>query len=336
MTHSSHQGGRKSFLDALLSPFLHPDVTPLVLDYEATIQFELQRSYGTQRGDRDGELQNPYGLALSLTRLNNKTGGAKDELVVVDSSNSRIQVFHQRTGRFLRQWGRRGRKDGELIFPITAVIRLGTEKGQGHQELFVRDVSRDDVQIFRYSDGQFLRGFPTENRVGSFTSSGIAISKDDIFVSQHNQIDIKTISEGKTIRNMKHIGCADNLWIDEEGHELFIAYPDKNRVEVLDITSGQLLRGYGGPIASEGPGQRQSPINKEQLNAPRAVVAHGDEVIICDTSNQRLVVFDRLSCRMLRPIGVQDGFYYPYSLALNCHNQLFVCDSGNDRVLLFE
>ncbi len=328
MTHSSQQGLRKSLFTALLSPFLHPDVIPLVLGYEATIQFELQWRFGTQRGDRSGELDNPYGcVALTLTRLDSKTGGAEDELVVVDSANGRIQVFHQRTGRFLRQWGRKGWKNGEFRFPITAVMRLGTEKGPRHQELFVRDVSRDDVQIFRLSDGQFLRGFQTENG-GSYASSGIAISQEDIFVSQQNQIDVKTISEGKTIRRMDHIGCADNLFVDDEEHELFIASSDKNRVEVLDITSGQCLREYGAPL--------QSPMNREELDCPRGVVAHGDEVIVSDTSNHRVVVFDRSSCRMLRSIGVQDGFHYPFGLALNGHNQLFVCDTGNHRVLLFE
>src|SRR4051794_17140618 len=76
--------------------FLYADVIPLVVAYAASIHFSFLRSIG-QKGDADGELDRPYGMCLH-----------GDELFVADTFNARVQVFHQNTGRLLRQWGNTG------------------------------------------------------------------------------------------------------------------------------------------------------------------------------------------------------------------------------------
>ncbi len=133
-------------LRALLLPFLHPDVIPLVLAYEATIQFHLQRTFGSV-GAGDGDLNLPTGLLLH-----------GDELFLVDQWNHRIQVFHPGTGRFLRKWGRRGEDEGGLLYPKSVAVGLSNQDEGGHEtEVFITDNTH--IHVFRLRDSQFLRRF---------------------------------------------------------------------------------------------------------------------------------------------------------------------------------
>ncbi len=336
MAKSSHLSRRKSSLAALLTSLVHPDVIPLVLSYEATIQFEWQRSYGQGCGGKVGEMDHPTGLALTLAVIKDggRGGSKEDELVVVDSNNQRIQVFHQGTGRFLRQWGRYGWADGDFRFPESVVIGLSTEHGHQKEELFVRDVARLDVQIFQLSNGLFLRRF-------ALPSSCITVWRDQLFVDNKNGIEVRSSSDGKWIRTIERSEATYKLFMDEDVHgpELFIV--EKNGIEVFNLTSGHVVRQYGG-----GPGHVREKHKGGKLQNPRAVIVHGEEVIVCDAdyvNGHRLVVFDHSTGEMVRAVASIDddrldtrSFCYPWDVAVNSHHQLFVCDSLNHRVLVFE
>ncbi len=321
-------------ISTLLSHLLHPDVIPLVLGYESTIQFTPQRSYGRQCGSQDGDLHHPCSLILS-----------GDELFVVDSGNQRMQVFHQGTGRFLRKWGRFGEMAGEFRFPRAAAVGRLPEQQQDHQQLGDAEIFiLDDyhVHIFRLCDSHFLRRFPIKANTSLSWSGGLVGHGDYIFVTVSNpsQINIVTKSDGKLVRSIgrpqrwggSYIGPQlGKLFLEEaSSNELWLADSSNHRVLVLDVTSGLFLRQYGGWAKTE----------RECMQNPQAVVVHGEEVIVCDSSKHRLVVFDRSSCQMLRDIGGETntltGFSDPYDLAVSCKNQLFVSDTSNDRVLVFE
>ncbi len=338
MRRSSAQPGRKDRLVALLKLLLHPDVIPLVLSYEVTIQFELQRLLGSRRGALDGQMAHPSGLLLHA-----------DELFVVDQGNCRIQVFHQGSGRFLRKWGQYGfeRHAGRfrcptaiaLSPPRAGVCHLDTGKNLiwDEAEIFVVDV--DQIQVFRLRDCQFQRRFQIEENGTASVSNGIAVMGEEILVSRSypHQIDVMRKSNGERVRILAQIESSEpgRLWIDETAMELWLAEPGHDRIVVLDVIHGDAVREYGGATT--------------ELRYPQAVACHGDEVIVCDPCNQRLVIFDRLTCQKLRIIAscrrgadFQDGgrtpieFSYPLDLAISLRNELFVCDSTNHRVLIFQ
>ncbi len=314
---------RQQEISKALTLLLHPDVIPLVLGYEATLSYHLVGSVGGQRGNQDGEMDHPLGITLWA-----------DELLVVDSYHHQIQVFHQGTGRFLRRWGQYGRNDGEFELPVAAAI--ATDAG-GKEEVFVVDCDRNVIQMFRLSDSQFLKRFPLGDRTGS--ASGIALMNNHIFVSQSrpNQIDVISRSEGKRLRIFGGWPLYElhpsKLFLEQESNHLFVCDIGDHCVKVIDLTTGEGQQLYGGNYGGLGV--------TSVLDHPWGVVVHGEEVIVCDRFDERLVVFDRSTKGLLRTIDdiprmLSRKFSKPSDVAINTKNQLFVCDSGNARVLIFE
>ncbi len=300
----------------------------MVLSYEATIQFELQRIYGGFGGSGDGEMNRPKGLLLH-----------DDELFVVDSLNHRIQAFHQGTGRFLRKWGLYGHNKGEFRYPGAATIGLSSHQAgdEKEPEIFITDDY--SIHVFRLSDSQFLRRFSYEgNPSHSWCSwcGGIVMFGDHIFISRSspNQIDVLRKCDGRRVRIIGAdlvLGRYPGKLILDDNHdskELLVADPLNDRVVALDLVSGQFLRQY----------------QLDQQDGPQAVAVHGEDVIVCCADGNRLVVLDRSTTQILRVIsgGVVGGgkagatqFCSPCDLVLSSLNELFVCDSSNHRVLIF-
>ncbi len=315
----------------LLQFLLHPDVIPVVVGYEATIQFELVSSLGgTKAGNRDGEMNTPQGLVLY-----------DEELFVMDTLNHRIQVFHQVTGRFLRKWWLSRDEEGSFCLPVAAAISLPTSitqrRGEAENvELFVLD-QEGDIQVFGIVDCRLRHRIPMP--YPAMYSRGIGVARNQIFISRYspNRIDILTKSDGKRINTFGDKGFGqvqfhvpEKLWPDPETNELFIA-DSQNRILVLNMVSGKYLRQYG-----------PSKIKSGGVKCAGAVVVHGTEVIVADTSHNRLVVFHRSTSRPLRTIDLPCSSSLSVQvsdlcdLAVSCRNQLFVCNSGNHSVMIFE
>ncbi len=348
---------RAETLTVQLAHLLHPDVIPLVLSYQFNFLFELQRSDIKQYGSQPGQMNYPSALVLH-----------EDELFVVDSGNHRIQVFHQATGRFLRSWGQYT-GEGRMGFPRAAAISLSSQSMEEqhpkeweiledlqHPREWEIFIANDDTEtnVFRISDCKFLRRFALEERtLGDHPKSGgIAIYEDYVYVSRTkpSQIDVRRKANGERVRtigtgrkpNPKNgIDLSRNLgkiFIDEAAKELFLADSSHNRVLAFDVLSGRLHKQYR---LAEG---QKYPM--ERLRFPQAVVAHGDQVIVCDTWNHRLVVFERLTGEFVRTIGgvvvketeicPSNPFSYPSDMAISNLNELYVCNPDNRRVLVFQ
>jgi hypothetical protein len=78
---------------------------------------------------------------------------AAENLYVLDRQNPRVLVY-DRTGRFLRQIGKRGQGPGELMVPVQVVLATdGT--------VVVQDLGRPAYSLFR-PDGTFIRNVSTD------------------------------------------------------------------------------------------------------------------------------------------------------------------------------
>ncbi len=312
----------KMLLQSHLMPLLHPDVIPLVLDYCSMIRLEFVRSYGVS-GKANGALSRPCGIV---------THG--QELLVADTWNERIQVFHQDTGRFLRKWGLM--RGAGARSPFGLQIDLMDQLGQ--EEVLVLDGSGEEIQVFRLSDSLFLRRFRTPVMLGKVNM--MAVLGDEIFLSctYPSRIDVVAKSNGEWMRSIgkpgkeaQQLSDPSQLFVEPLGNELFIADSANYRIQVLDLASGIFTRRYGDNQQGE----------VDRLGDVCGVVVHGEQVIVGDCSNSRVVVFDRASAQILvespydlsRRMG---GFSHPRHLAVNTRNHLFVSDCYNDRILMFE
>ncbi len=108
----------------------------------------LQRVFGFDRDGKlvvaigqKGELANPSGLAID--RLSGR-------LYVADPRNHKIRVYNSADGKFLFEFGKRGKEDGELNFPTNLSSRNG--------KLYVSDTGNFRIQIFDL-EGKFLKKF---------------------------------------------------------------------------------------------------------------------------------------------------------------------------------
>ena len=91
-------------------------------------------------GSGDGMFRNPLGVAVT----------DKDEIVVVDCLNHRVQVFDS-NGSFLRFFGHKGENAGEFNRPFG----IATDRDR---KIFVADQDNHRVQIFSW-EGRYLGSF---------------------------------------------------------------------------------------------------------------------------------------------------------------------------------
>jgi sugar lactone lactonase YvrE len=77
-----------------------------------------------------------------------------------------------------------------------------------------------------------------------------------------------------------------------------------------------------------------------QFNQPYGIAfSSGGDIIVCDTFNHRIQVFDRCG-NYLRQWGkkgsAQGQFYRPHSVAISSSDKIYVCDKNNHRIQVFD
>ncbi len=304
---------RPEIIRSYLLLLLHKDVIPIVVGYMTSLDVTLFHSFGAE-GKNDGEMTKPSGLCLH-----------KDELFVADYSNDRIQVFHEVTGRYLRQWStNRSPSDRDLQFHPSDVT-------VANQEVFVTFPHFTGmVKVFRLSDCYFTTWFSPPwscHFVGLAASPNLSsLANGGALLATQDNGEVGLFSrKGDHLKTLGTSGTAPGqfqepakLFIDED--EIFIADTGNNRVQVLSLSSGKYLRQYS------------------QLSLPEAVIVHQDEVIVCDTDRNSLVIFDRTSSLPKWSISNVDVplLQRPCALAINTRQELLVCNAGSHCVLVFE
>ena len=132
-------------------------------------------------------------------------------------------------------------------------------------------------------------------------------------------------------------GCA----FDDQGN-IYIADTIDNRIRKVDRSTGLITTVAG--TGSPGWSGDNMPADQAQLNAPQAVAVDRDGTIyISDTGNQRIRrVKDGVITTVAGTgsegytgdggLATQAELDVPLGLALDSHDNLYVADSGNDRV----
>ena len=294
---SSHPWKQQAYAHLLL--LSHADVIGIVLDYAAAIRFSFARSIG-KKDSADGQLHDPTGMCLHT-----------HELFVADPVASQIQVFHERTGQFLRKCWTNGD-------PTAIAVQS--------DEVFVSNFSKNSIQVFNLHDLTFLRSWESAGGRRLSSPSGLSVSSKSVWVSDYVNCCIlecsldgklkKTIGKKGHNPGMFYFPC--NIFIDS--NEIYVADSSNDRIQVLDIRSGKHVRQYD-----------------KQLRRPRSSVLHGSDLIVCDTDNHRLVVFDRdsgVAERMSEKIPFARAPYFS-DVSINDRNELFVSDSDQGRIQVF-
>lgn len=254
--------------------------------------------------------------------------GPDNTIVVADSSNHRIQVFHS-TGKFLQEFGSYGSNEGEFdCLAAVTVNRIG--------QFIVSDRYNHRIQVFDPS-GRFIRAFGSEGRSDGRFSYPWGVATDNlgfIYVCDKENHRIQVFQgDGTYVTKFGGIGQRPG----ELEHPHYVAVSTTNRVIVSDSNNhriqifdvnGRLLTTFG----SEGS-------DEAQFKYPRGVAVDDQGyLIVGDSGNNRIQVFhpDGTFLKAFGTWGSGDGeFKGLEGVAVTPSGQILVCDRENHRIQVF-
>jgi DNA-binding beta-propeller fold protein YncE len=285
-------------------------------------------SFGST-GSESGFFIRPTGVVMDLEGF----------LYVSDTGNSRIQKFSA-DGVYVVEFGAFGEEEDRLSYP-TALATNGIS-------LYVADERNERVvQYSRYGtfEGVLLSsGSPgrtaTTNELGRIFPRGISISKgNEIYVSdREGDRVIVTDLSGRIRRTFGEAGgrIGDlldpmGIVVDGEG-QVYVSDPGNGRIHVFDS--------FGGPIR----------VYTKDISRPRGVaIDHWGNLFVTEEDGIR--IFDRHGNPIPLPPflkgegkgdlkgdteGFEGNLESPTGIFITRGNRLYVCDTGNDRVMVYQ
>ncbi len=282
--------------------------------------------WGSQGSD-DGEFMGPVTMAI------NSTG----HVYVADTYNHRIQVF-DKTGNFLFKWGTIGSGDGEFQLPTGMAINATNDL------VFVADNYNRRIQVFsQVGVYQYQWNIPGEANIDCFTTLTVLPSPLSIFVldagygsvTQYTLAGTPIITWSPTIYSPGHINNPTSIAINASGY-LYLTSMRTNRVQVFSPT-GQYLFQWNQSIVGHG-------IVIGEFDYPQGIAINATgHVYVVDSWNHRIQVFDHAGHykfmwnKSTGGYGTGDGeFTFPTGIAINTTGHVFVTDTGNHRVQVFD
>ena len=286
--------------------------------------------------DLDGVYQDKFG---SPGTGNNQFNTPRDitttstSILVADSNNNRIQVFDL-DGTYLSQFGTPNPTDGVLNTP------RGITTNSTH--ILVADSNNNRIQVFDL-DGAYQDQFGSLGTGdGQFnTPRGVATTSENILVADSLNHRIQMFDlDGSYVDQFGSYSATYGITYGPPEHttevipeNTFTGTPEHTRQVGPDSRDGSdctivTCLAYG-PLEDPPGGQ---------FNAPREITANSTHILVADTGNHRIQVFD-LDGNYLRQFGnfgAGNGqFNFPEGLAITPTN-ILVADTENNRIQVFD
>ena len=264
-------------------------------------------------GTGDGMFKYPRGVAVT----------DKDEIVVADECNHRVQVFDS-NGTFLRSFGHRGENAGEFTFPFGIAIYK-------NKNIFVTDYENHRVQIFSW-EGRHLGSFGGKGSLDSqlLNPRGLSlVSNGNIIVADTGNKLIKIFTpDGRFEMKIGGQGSFSFPVHCVQCGEYFVVSDQTEHCIKVFNREGHFQYKFGKP--GEGDGE---------LNSPRFLfVTESKHLLVCDSANNRIQVF-KLDGTFVGDFGLKGRklgeLRGPFSLAVLSKGQIVVCEKDNHRIQIF-
>ena len=263
-----------------------------------------------KEGSGEGLLSNPLGVAVT----------AKDEVVVADNQNHRVQVFDS-NGTFLRSFGHKGENAGEFKNPTGIAINKD-------RNILVSEYYNHRVQIFSW-EGRHLGSFGCKGNLDSqlFKPWGISLdSTGNIIVADAGNKLIKIFTpDGRFVMKLGEQGSFSYpVHCIQCGEYLVVSDFTDNCIKVFN-REGHFQYKFGKLGAGNG-----------EFNCPWFLsVTQSKYLLVCDHNNHRIQVFE-LDGRFVGKFGTNGSklgeFYKPISVAVLSNDQIVVSDCNNQRI----
>ena len=270
-------------------------------------------SFGKE-GSGDGMFEYPLGVAVS----------DRDEIVVADCGNHRVQVFDS-NGTFLRSFGRRGENDGEFIYTFGIAINKD-------RNIFVADNNNHRVQILSW-DGRHLGSFGGKGSLDSQLLNPWGLSLDstgNVIVADTGNKLIKIFTpDGRFV--MK-IGEKDSFSFPVHcvqcGECFIVSDQNEHCIKVFN-RKGHFQYKFG--KRGKGEGEFDYP--------GHLLVNESQHLFVCDHHNHRVQVFE-LNGKFIGKFGTHGSklgeFSRPLSVAMLSNGRIVVSEESNHRIQIFE
>ena len=270
-------------------------------------------SFG-EKGSGDGMFQHPLGVAVT----------DKDEIVVADCLNHRVQVFDS-NGTFLRSFGHQGKNAGEFNHPDGIVI-------DWNGNIFVADRGNHRVQIFSREE-TYLGSFGGNGSLDNQLSYPRGLSLDtngNIIVADAGNKLIKIFTpDGRFV--MKIGGQGSFSFPDhcvQCGKYFIVSDRDEHCIKVFN-REGHFQYKFGKQGQGDG-----------EFNCPGyLLVNESQHLFVCDRKNHRVQVFE-LNGKFIGKFGTEGSklgeFNRPLSVAMLSNGRIVVSDEYNHRIQTFK
>lgn len=270
-----------------------------------------------------GGFNQPEGVAVDQT---------SGQVYVSDTFNHRVQRFSS-TGAFQAQWGYRGRGTGTAMdYP------RGIAVDPADRSVWLNNTRSANIKHYSASGG-YLGEFGTQGAGADqfYYSRGIMVGPDGrVYVPDSGNRRLQVLSKSGALLwsapcgtpaltgNYVLFGCT-SVARDAAGN-VYAAAPTEDVVYKFS-PSGTLLARFGSH--GTGPGQ---------LDGAYGVAVRGDRLYVSEMDNNRITVLTTGGAFVgsFGGAGSAHGrFRRPTALALDAQGRLYVSDTGNERVEVF-
>jgi len=276
-------------------------------------------------GSGPGQFRFTYGVALD----------AAGDVYVADDLGARVVKLGPNL-EFKGAWGAFGSKAGELAFP-----RALASDPAG--DTYVADTANDRLEVFD-TDGDYLRTIGLSARAPGELTAPVGLAVDPtgrLLVSDADGGRVELYAPGSdayagqwTYAGPRAPGLSEpaGIAVDESG-SVYVADPGGQRIVHL-WGEGSFLGELGGP----------ADLGGAQLRGAGSVAVAPDsgDLYVADTEDNRILRYSP-SGRLLARWGAVEGdgtageepgdFDHPAAVAVNASGEVYVADTGNDRVV---
>ena len=267
-----------------------------------------------KKGSGEGLLNKPVGVAVT----------PKNEVVVADNENHRVQVFDS-NGAILRSFGHTGENAGEFKDPRGIAI-------DKDGNILVSDWGNHRVQIFSWA-GRHLGSFGGRGCLDSqlYRPWGLSLdSTGNVIVADtgHKLIKIFT-PDGRFVMKIGGQGSLSYPIHCVQCGEYFIV---SDHIEhCIKVFNGEGHFQYKFGKKGEGDGEFNFPYF--------LIVTQSKHLLVCDGNNHRIQVFE-VDGKFVGKFGTNGSklgeFDDPFSVAILSNDQILVSEYNNNRIQIFE
>ena len=266
-----------------------------------------------KEGSGEGMLIGPMGVAVT----------AKDEVVVADNQNHRVQVFDS-DGTFLRSFGHKGENAGEFKNPTGIAINKD-------RNILVSECYNHRVQILSW-EGRHLGSFGGKGCLDSQLSYPWGLSLDstgNVIVADTGNKLIKIFTpDGRFVMKIGGQGSFSNPVHCVQCGEYFIVSDRGEHCIKVFNREGHFQYKFGKKGAGDG-----------EFDGPRLLsVTQSKHLLVCDRYNDRIQVF-KVDGTFVQKVGLKGSklgeLRGPLSSAVLSNGQIVVCDTHNHRIQIF-